>query len=189
MILGESRLQIDNTNTENSNFQKVDYAKTEQIHEYAYYTENKPDKPLNWHKFIIYFSLWAGALRTLLNGSEFLKEDVYGRNTYRIYKAFPIMHTMNTFYGWVIIALAGYKIYVRFQLAGFKKNAPQKFIYMYIIEIFIGLSYLAICATIANTSISKVINSGEFFGKMVVAIIIILINKRYYDNRKYMFVN
>lgn len=87
--------------------------------------------PMKWYKFLIYFSLFAGAVLNALNGISYLTGSVYfilghgyadAATVYEFYG--ETLRMIDIAFGVALIALAAFGIYTRFQLAGFKRNAP-----------------------------------------------------------------
>ena len=91
-------------------------------------------------------------------------------------------------YGLLLCALAVYQIYVRFQLAGFKKEAPGKLSMMYIITILLGLAYMLVVSAVTRISVSALLDSSTV-GSYIGSIVFLFINKAYYGKRSHLFVN
>lgn len=160
---------------------------------------NENMKPLKWHKFMIYFSLWAGAIFTLGYSAAFFTGSVYGEIGRRFYLVFPIMQWVDIAYAAALLTLAVYQIYTRFQLAGFRHGAPKKLLSLYAAMFIADLAYVLCSSTIVAR---QLINLGQpdaaekvgyFVGKslwnLLPIVIMFLINKKYYGNRKELFVN
>ena len=52
--------------------------------------------PMNWHKFLVYFGLWAGAVLNLINGFLLLTGSHYGDEKELVYYFFPKLKKMLT---------------------------------------------------------------------------------------------
>lgn len=148
---------------------------------------------------MIYFSLWAGAVLALIISVSFFTGSVYGEIGKRFYQVFPIMQWIDLAYALILIAFAAYSIYTRFQLAGFKKGAPRKLLSLYIASFIINLAYVLCAASILTHYLVDLgyPDSAEqvwrFVGSsiwdLIPTLIMFLINKKYYGNRKELFVN
>ncbi len=117
------------------------------------YETTTPAYGMKWHKFLVNFSLWAGAVLNLIMGFACLAEGA------------PL-------YGLVLIGAAAYAIYVRFQLAKFKKNAYMHLLAAQLIVIaadllLMGVGFSALASNIAACGV----------------------NYYYYNKRKELFVN
>ena len=117
------------------------------------YQTTTPAYGMKWHKFLVNFSLWAGAVLNLIMGFACLAEGA------------PL-------YGLALIGAAAYSIYVRFQLAKFKKNAYKHLLAAQLIVIaadllLMGVEFPALASNIAACGV----------------------NYYYYNKRKALFVN
>ncbi len=95
---------------------------------------------MKWHNFLVYFSLWAGAVLNFVMGAACLFEGA------------PL-------YGLVLIGAAAYAIYSRFQLASFKKNAYKHLLAAQMIVIaadllLMGVEFSALASNIAACGVN-----------------------------------
>ena len=150
-------------------------------------TENT--KPMKWHKFLIYFSLWAGAVLLVLGGISFIAGKVYGEMGARIYQAFPAMRFVDIAYGLALIGVAAYMIYTRFQLAGFREGAPQKLLILLALSPVLEWGYFLLVSAVTGVSITQIRSGGGFVGELIGAVIGIWLHKIYYGKRAELFVN
>ena len=146
-------------------------------------------KPLRWHKFLIYFSLWIGAAGLLLGGIGFIAGTVYGEMGDRIYQAFPVIRFVDIAYGLVLIGVAVYIIYTRFQLAGFRQGAPQKLLILLALSPVLEWGYQLILSAVTGVPITEIHSGGSFIGELIGTAIGIWLHKVYYGKRKELFVN
>ena len=111
---------------------------------------NENTKPLKWHNFLIYFALWAKALSTLIDALNVFigTHPHYGEMKSSIYQASPSLRLLDIFAGMFMICLSVYAVYTRFQLAEFKKNAPDKLLYLYAAGTALSIIYLLIFAAV-----------------------------------------
>lgn len=141
-------------------------------------------KGMAWHKFLIYFGLWASGIFALISG-------VLQLTVMNEFQMFPAWVTVS--YGVALIALGCYCIYVRFQLAGFKKDAPQKLLLTILAGAIIQLAYIIIAPLSLGASFglsfSDVISAvaAQLIGGAIGTGIGYWIHKTYYDNRKELF--
>ncbi|MBR6185404.1 MAG: hypothetical protein IKQ41_04000 [Clostridia bacterium] len=143
---------------------------------------------LKWHKFLVYFALWAGGILNIINGARYMTGMVYGSDAKAVYNYFSGLKTLDVVMGLLCIALGVYAIIVRFQLAGFKTGAPKKLVSLYLISAAINLVYVLAASGVTGLSLSDLMD-GSFFGNVIGSIAYALINKNYYDKRAALFVN
>ena len=137
----------------------------------------KPAHPMKWHKFLIYFLLFLSAIVNLANGIAYTVALFRGTAGFGAQRVIWIVN------GVVSVAAAVLAIYVRFRLAGFRKNGPK--LYMIFLGIIfaqrvMNLSYAISTGadSVANAETSLFINGC-----------IMLWTYSYYKKRADMFVN
>ena len=143
---------------------------------------------LKWHKFLIYFALWAGAVLNVINGVRILTGSAYGNDTDAIYNAFASLQTIDILHGLLMVALGFYQIYVRFQLAGFRSGAPGKLSAMYLITLALNILYLLIVSGVTGIKLGEFMNTNVICA-FIESIVFLFINKAYYGKRSHLFVN
>ena len=78
---------------------------------------------MKWHKFLIYFALWLGAVMNVISGFSLLTGSVYeaqGVSATQVYRAYEGLKGVDMLMGAATIALAVLLIVARFALAGYK---------------------------------------------------------------------
>ena len=150
---------------------------------------NSQSEPtMKWHKFLIYFSLWAGAVLCVFNGFQLLTGSHYGGQADVVYSYFRGLKLTDMVFGLLYIALAVYMIYVRFQLAGFKQGAPGKLTVVYVVQLVAFLGYALFASSQIGISIGEAMDSSSI-SSLVVSVVMIFVNRVYYGKRAHMFVN
>jgi len=92
------------------------------------------------------------------------------------------------FYGFVLIIIAVYCIYVRMQLAGYKIGAPGKLVGFYAFSGVAGIIYQLIVISITSSRIGTASSIGSsIFGSVVGTLIMVFANKSYFDKRAHLF--
>lgn len=142
------------------------------------------DKPMKWHKFLIYFSFWAGALVYIVNAIQLFTGSVYGGEAYLVYSMFGALKLVDKITALLYIGLAVYAIAVRFALAGFKANGPRMLTQYFIACMVVNILY----NLVGGMAIGQVM-WGSIVSGCVGSLVMLLINKSYYDKRIGMFVN
>ena len=156
--------------------------------------------PMAWYKFLIYFSLFAGAVLNAVSGIMSLTGANYHEDgsdySEVFYKFFPGLQTVDIIFGILCIALAAFGIYVRFRLSGYCANGPKMLSLLYTAVAAMNVVYLiALYIVISGSAIgdrvdfSEIVNVGAIVSNSAVSIAMIGINKKYFDNRKELFVN
>ena len=146
---------------------------------------------MKWFKFLIYFSLWAGAVVSLSSGIlsvTGLTYSVYGNGTTAsfVYSCYgPGLKVLDVIYGILNIAIAVFFIYTRFRLAQFRKDGPLCLYIIYGAEIVVSVVYLIGVSLI--TGVNAI--SSDTVSSIVTGIIMIIINRIYFRKRSHMFVN
>jgi len=157
---------------------------------------NFVDMPMKWHKFLIYFSLWASGISNILVGIMYLSGKWYdfvnGEGASSIvYNVIDGLKTVDIMYGMFAIALGVFAIFTRFQLAGFKATAPKMLTALYAGTAVISLIYFLAASSIiekASGGLADFDNSG-MLASILGTVVGIVINTIYYKKRQHMFVN
>ena len=147
--------------------------------------ENKPDMPMKWFKFLIYFSLWLSALSCLSNGLNMLTGNIYGGSAESVYYYFGGLKALDMITGMVNIAMAAFCIYTRFQLAGFKKNGPKLVLVLYAANAALNLLYTIAASAVVGGSVEM--NFTSAITTVIVAAIMVAANNTYFKKRAHLF--
>ena len=147
--------------------------------------------PMAWFKFLIYFMLFANAAIniftavTYLTGSVYLGENMTMSDVEALYMFYPTAKMIDVIYGVLLIALAAYAIFTRFQLSGFKKRGPFLFILMYVLNLVIGLLY---SISIMFTLEAGLLDFISLVPPIITSVVMIFVNVVYFRNREELFV-
>ena len=129
---------------------------------------NPKNYKLGWHKFLIYFWIWVAALGSIVDGIR----------CFQWTQDLPLYGLI----GLAEIAYGVFLIYVRFQLAKFKKDAPKKLIVSNGISCGIDLIVVIYIASLGG-DVSTAVSS------MMLSLALVGLNWRYYSPREELFVN
>lgn len=133
---------------------------------------------MKWHNFLIYFSLWAGAILNFYSGASLLKQVAqYGS------LLGGGLSAACAAYGLAAIAIGVYGIYVRFQLAGLRRRAATHLTMLYALIVALDVVDLVLVASLGERT------GGSGFSKVFVAIVLLIANREYYRKREALFVN
>ena len=150
---------------------------------------------MKWYNFLIYFSLWAGALVNLGSGIAFISgyKENGGVFEYELYPYFDGLQFLDILYGILCFALAVFVVIVRFRLARLKKGAPLLYLLYLTVSfgtsIFYDFTYLIILSQRINISSEIAHFAGTIIGRGIVVLILVFLNRRYFIKRESLFVN
>ena len=149
------------------------------------------DRPLKWHKFLIYFVLWFVALGYIIRGAGMIFVGLTGYESNPFFQL-PAIKTLNVAYGVIYVAYAVYHIYVRYQLARFRKDAPKKLLLTYLLYPVLEVAYAPLALLVIGAPASLIFNAkivGTIIGAVIGTSIVYIPTKIYYDNRAELFIN
>lgn len=145
---------------------------------------------MNWYKFLIYFSLFAGAVINLVSGIfSFVGGSymIFGLDPETVYSIYDGLKILDIGYGIVYLAFIPFALYVRSALAGFKKDAPNMFYIYNIAGVIVSASYTLFSSIVMDVDISQTI--GQLIGSIGGNVLFIALNVIYFNKRKQLFVN
>lgn len=148
----------------------------------------KPEFGMKWHKFLIYFSLWVGAVMNAVSALMMITGEHYGGNRDVVYSVYPSMKTVDVIFGLMLIVVSVYMIYTRFQLAGFRTGAPKKLNWVYALSLTFSLLYLAVAAGVIGLPLGDMMDS-DTWATILTSIAMMVVNSVYYGKRSELFVN
>ena len=148
-------------------------------------TANEPDMPMKWYKFLIYFALFAGAVLNILSGIGTLSTALVPGDAQWVYDSNGALKAFDLFLGIATIGLGVLGIYTRFRLAGYYSNGPKLLLMTYGASAAIQLIY----AIVVYMAVGGAVNLTSTITSIVVSIIMIVLNKTYFDKRAHMFKN
>lgn len=169
----------------------------------------QPDLPMKWYKFVIWVQLFLAALYALSNAVRFLTGTTFGNKTDLYYEMLNGLRATDIVFGLMYVGVIVLAIYVRQQLAGFKKGAPEHYLRFIIIANAVGIAYAFAIIVIVVTTLTDAIPGLSFsdvigmmaddpdvqsgFIQLVVPLIVLIVmyvlNKIYFDKRAHLFVN
>lgn len=151
---------------------------------------NAPKLGMKWYKFLIYFALIAGAVINFINAIGYFTGSIYfsgsdgAISAEQVYAAFGVLKTIDMVYGAYIVAFAIFALVLRSHLAGFSSKAPKMVTVFYVISIVVPLVYNLLTGAIVGVSVV-----GESIGSIIVGLIFLFANIRYFKRRAHLFVN
>lgn len=152
------------------------------------YTTSQKTQGMKWYKFIIYVQLILLPLSEIVNCYLTFSKKKLGDYTYYIYSFSPGIRMLDIFSCLAGIVILVAAIYVRMQLAGFKKGAPQKYLLLLVGQTARGIIYILGLSVLLN-DISGIGYSTSFEWLQIVSLIVmVIVNHIYFDKRKQYFV-
>lgn len=147
-----------------------------------------PERSMKWHKFLVNFALWAAAVLSAVSGAQLLTGSHYGDSamTEQVYRTFGSLKSADTVFGILQIALAVLLIYTRFQLAGFKKGAPNKLTLAYALNLVVFLGYAVVVSNIVGAPFSEILDPSST-SSVAASVAMLVINRIYYGKRAHLF--
>ncbi|MBE5785920.1 MAG: hypothetical protein E7324_00095 [Clostridiales bacterium] len=147
-----------------------------------------PALPMNWHKFVIYFVLFANAVLNVINAIQYFTGSIYGGEYEKrmVYTVFSGLQTIDVLMGIMCLAVAVYALLTRFALAGYQAKAPKMMSSMYLINAGIAILYLLLASASTGIGLGDLMNAS-LATSLVVSVIMFFANKTYYAKRAALF--
>ena len=146
---------------------------------------------MKWFHFLIYFVLWANAAILILSSLSYFTGGIY-ESPSQVYTQYPALQLIDMLYGAAMCCFGVFCIITRSKLAKFKVGAPNLVYVFYIFgNIVLPIAYNVI-ALIAIGSVGDVIptlTDPYMIGTIVGTIIVVALNKVYFNKRAHLFVN
>jgi len=151
----------------------------------------QPDMPMGWFKFLIYFSLFAGAVLNAIDGIMTMTGAHYNMQregmSEVVYRMFDGLQAMDMIMGIGGIALAVLGIYTRMRLAGYYQNGPKMLTILYIAALAVTVIYLVgVIAVVPG--VENFIDFTSQISSIAASVVMIVINNIYFKKRAHMFV-
>ena len=154
----------------------------------TYPDEPIPTYPMKWFKFLIYFSLFFSAVMNAFTGIRMLTGSIYEGEADLVYATFSGMKTLDMIVGVLALIGAAICLFTRFRLSGYKKNGPLMVTVLYAFNIVFSLVYLIGICTILPAELLAYMGISSFIGDIVVAVVMIFVNRAYFKKREDMFI-
>lgn len=150
-----------------------------------------PQPSMKWYKFLIYFSLWAGAVLNIFSAISMLTGSQYGTDgeAELVYAMFEDLKTLDMLCGIFALVLAVFSIYTRFQLAGFKQKAPMFLTILYAGVCVYDLIYIIGCTNALPEYVLSEMDFTSMYSNLVTSAVMIFVNMSYFKKRAHLFVN
>ena len=173
------------------NYQQPYYQQPQQNYQQPYYQPQQNYRqpvyqqlPMKWHKFLCYFSLWLSAVLNIVFGFLYLSEEASLVDAY-----VPELETPNGVYGIFAILIGILCAVTAILLLKFKKNGPR-ILHFTLLNSAVGNVVIMVWVALilsgygADATVLYV-TAGI---TLVASLIVIALNKTYYNKRAHLFV-
>lgn len=143
---------------------------------------------LCWYKFIIYIQLIVTPFTSLGYAALIFTGLIYKESRDVVYAMFPNIKSINWIYAVLLLGAGVFALYVRQELAHFKKNAPAKYLLFSIIPLVLSLGYSLVVFLFFSAYAAGVMVS-ESITNWIVILIMVICNCIYFSHRAYLFIN
>jgi len=154
-------------------------------------------KPLTmkWYKFLVYFALWAGALVNISSAGNIISGNIYNTTVNgvtstaeKIYSTYgPQLKTFDTVRAILFLLPAVIGILAAVMLLKYKAAGPKLLLGLYAANAVVSAISTIGENMIANTVYPAPLNTSALVTSVAIAIIMIGVNKTYFDKRAHLF--
>lgn len=149
--------------------------------------------PMKWHKFLVYFALWASAAFSVISGILTITGAQYEGYAELVYAFIPGLRVADLAYGVVQLGIAVLGFIVAYKLLKFKRGAPKLLTIFYVLSVIASVLYVAATLIILlnyGADISDMASTlATTFSSIAISIAMIIANHVYYKKRAHLFVN
>ena len=160
---------------------------------------------MKYYKFVIYVQLIFAPIIGIVTALMYFFGTIYdfyyaylNKSVYQtmsnlnisewVYSYYDGLRSVDIFFGIMLICLAVFNIYTRSQLVKYKRNAPTLFLVSIILSYVIGFVYNLLVANYTEAPLMNV-SIPYAIGYIIGVIVFVVLNKIYFDKRRYLFVN
>ena len=149
-------------------------------------TQQTPEFPMKWHKFLIYFSLWAGAVISLINAATYFLGLHYGESVQMVYAVYPGLSILDKLMGIVCLGILVFTVMTRFALAGYQAKGPKMLMVVYALNAVMSIVYVLLASMVSGLPLGDLMGS-DVIGSLIGSAAMIFINRDYYNKRAALF--
>ncbi|WP_144743554.1 zinc ribbon domain-containing protein [Enorma burkinafasonensis] len=143
---------------------------------------------MKWYKFVIWFQLFAAALLAIGQAIQLFTGLQYEGSAHAVYLLYGGVRVLDILTALVMLGLAAFAILVRFELAGFKRDAPMHYLIYLAAIIGVNVLYSLLFIILIHASFAAIF-TPSFIGTFIGYGALIFANKIYFDKRQALFVN
>ena len=149
--------------------------------------------PIKWYKFLIYFSLFIGALSSLVSGIQYLSGRIYltqgltESDIQALYLYYPAHKTLDLIYGLICCSLSGFALFTRSRLAKYHRNGPMCLYLFTGATAYCASMYTLLSCILVYADVTQFL--PQIIGQIIGSAIYIWLNCIYFNKRKSLFTN
>lgn len=187
-VQNQSQQDIDHTYRVANPQQEASYQTQQQTYQpQQQATASLLKQKMGWFKFLINFALFASAIVCIGEAINRVTGFINPELTKEILELAPEFQNVDYIVAALYLASAVLSVYARFRLSGYCKNGPIMLYCVYGFSAVIGLvdsfvKYILCPPEITVDIVPSIIGS-------IVTIVVIILNVKYFNNRKHLFVN
>lgn len=144
-----------------------------------------------WYKFLIYFSLIAGAILNIIMGLNYITGSVYFIETNgmisaeQVYEHYGIeLQVIDIVYGVLLLALAILGFVLRYKLANYKPDSLKFVMIFYSISAGVPFLYSLLISAITGQSLAV-----QAMMSLAIGVTLLFCNIKYFKNRAHLFID
>ena len=145
------------------------------------------ERPMKWYKFIIYFQLFASGVLTAIQGLSLASGATYstqGVDASTVYSYYNGLQVVDILFGLMMLVLAVLCFISRSKLAGFKADGPSFYLKVLGASVGVSLLYIVIASMVTGVNLVGI----QTIVGIIANVVLIFINKQYFDKRSDLFV-
>ena len=151
------------------------------------YDANGAPLPMKWHKFLIYFALWAGAILNGISGISTLFSCLGGEYA-AVYDAYPALLGLDIFSSLCLIGISVFQFITRNALARLSRKAPQMVVWLYASTVILSVLQVVAVWLVSGVGLSYVM-TPDMWLILIEGALMTWANQVYYRKRAAMFVH
>ena len=159
------------------------FARTQASHSAA--GQAVPRMGMKWYWFVSRISLLLSAVNNIVVGTQYVMGQALGTQSADYYGKYPAMNVLDRIYGIVMILVGMYAFVVRTRLIRRKASGPSSLIRLYVISLVSSGIYIAVAMLATGTNLL----TWDLILSVGISLLMILINRIYFDKRKQYFQN
>lgn len=157
---------------------------------YTVYEHNythQPEMPMKWYKFLIYVTLVLTCISNIFIGVQTIMGYQYIYDgvdmSEQVYAQYGGMQIVDIVYGLALVAMGVLAFIVRQKLAHYRKDGPKSLLILYGVSFALSVVYLIVVTLITGINLLDV----SLVTNLIVTIVMMIVNKIYFDKRMHLF--
>ena len=143
--------------------------------------------PMKWHKFLIYFALWAGAVLNLISGAQMFFMGINAGNAW-LYEMTSGLRALYIVSGIFMIAIGVFQIFTRSALARFSRLGPRMVVWLYASLVILNALEILMAWLLFGVPLNYLLTADVWF-YLIEGVLMTWANQVYYRKRAALFIN